>query len=109
MVDKILFLGSGSEKDPGFDDISILLWADSDESVGDWEYLKRSELRHHQGEYKQIPSAQVRGVANLSMMVAKVLSLQQTYIVEQIKEVARKKYDSYGPRKDFIHQFQGAS
>ena len=74
-----------------------------------WEYLKRSELRHHQEEYNQIPSAQVRGVANLSMMVAKVLSLQQSHLVEQIKEVARKKLDSYGPRKDFIHQFQGAS
>ena len=87
----------------------FLLWADSDESISDWEYLKRSELRHHQGEYNQIPSAQVRGVPNLLMMVAKVLSLQQPHLIEQIKEIARKKHDSYGPRKDFIHQFQGAS
>jgi phosphoribosylcarboxyaminoimidazole (NCAIR) mutase len=87
----------------------FLLWADSDENISDWEYLKKSELRHHQDEYNKIPSAQVRGLANLSIIAAKVLSLKQSYLIERIKDVARKKYDSYGPRKDFIHQFQDAS
>lgn len=77
---------------------SFAIRADSDENVKNWQYLKTTEERHHQGEYNNVISGQVRGLDNLAMFAAKVISLQRPDVRKKIKEAALKKREDYRER-----------
>jgi phosphoribosylcarboxyaminoimidazole (NCAIR) mutase len=77
---------------------SFLLRADDDENLKDWGYFRKAEERHHQDGFNVVPTAQVRGLKNLVIYTAKVLSLQRPELRERLIEIATKKRDSYETR-----------
>lgn len=82
---------------------SFVVRADSDEKVTDWSYLKSAEERHHLADWNEVPAIQVRGLDNLAMFAAKVISLQKPELREKIKEVGRKKWLTY-QRRDLLSE-----
>lgn len=75
----------------------ILLRADSDSDVSDWNYLKRAEERHHQTR-PDVVMAQVHRLDNLALVALRVMSLQKPELMDKIKKVAKDKRDSYEER-----------
>ncbi len=88
---------------------SFAIRSDSDENVHDWEYLRKAEHRHHLGDWNEVPAMQVRGLDNLAIFAAKIISLQRAEIIlPLLKEIARIKRESY-PKMSVSHELQGAS
>lgn len=79
-------------------DASIVIRADTDEDMKSWEYLQNAEKRHHDNHFNYVPTAQVKGVGNLALYAAKILSLQRPELMKKIKEIAAEKKDSYERR-----------
>jgi phosphoribosylcarboxyaminoimidazole (NCAIR) mutase len=82
----------------------LLLRAESDLDVKDFEHLNRSEWRHHQDEYNTSPCASVYGIGNLAIFSAKVLSLQRPELREVIRKIGSDKLASYGPVRDLLKE-----
>ncbi|MBR9704245.1 hypothetical protein GOV12_02445 [Candidatus Pacearchaeota archaeon] len=76
----------------------VLVWADSKVDLNNWKSLEEIENHHHLPEYNYIPGAQVKGLKNLAMFAAKIISLQDPSIREKIREVQMKKLASYDKR-----------
>jgi phosphoribosylcarboxyaminoimidazole (NCAIR) mutase len=77
---------------------SFVVRADSDEKLKDWNYLKTAEERHHIEDWNKVPSMQVRGLENLAIFAAKIISLQKPELIANIKEIGRKKLITYKQR-----------
>lgn len=77
---------------------TLLIKANPDEDVNNWDYLMLGELRHHAPEFNRVPTAEVRGSKNLALFAAKILSLQRPDIREKIKAIETKKRSSYEER-----------
>jgi phosphoribosylcarboxyaminoimidazole (NCAIR) mutase len=77
---------------------SFVVRADSDEKLKDWNYLKIAEERHHLADWNKVPSMQVRGLDNLVIFATKILSLQNPGLMASIKEIGRKKLNTYKQR-----------
>ncbi len=77
---------------------SFALRADADENMMDLDYIARGEARHRKHEYNLVPCAQVRGLDNLAIFAAKIISLQRPELMEKILEIAKKKRADYTER-----------
>jgi phosphoribosylcarboxyaminoimidazole (NCAIR) mutase len=77
---------------------SFVVRADSDEKLKDWNYLKTAEERHHLAGWNNVHAMQVRGLDNLVIFATKILSLQRPELIESIKEIGRKKWQTYKHR-----------
>ncbi len=77
---------------------SFLIRACDYESLFLWDYLKRSEGEHHEKNYNISPTAEVRGLENLAIFAAKIISLQRPDVREKIKKIAIDKRNSYKER-----------
>jgi phosphoribosylcarboxyaminoimidazole (NCAIR) mutase len=86
---------------------SFVVRADSDEKLKDWNYLKTAEERHHLADWNNIPAMQVRGLDNLVIFATKILSLQNPELMASIKEIGRKKLNSYKQRDLFVEAEAG--
>lgn len=73
----------------------LIFWADSDEDITSWKYLPRAESRHHSSILSHMPTGQVRGLQNLAIYAAKVISLQKPELRGKIIEIGAKKRASY--------------
>ena len=87
------------DMDKGLSYKGFMIRADTDENLFSTDYLKIAELRHHDTDFNHVPTAQVRGVGNLAIYAAKILSLQIPELREKIHEIAVKKRDSYQERQ----------
>ncbi len=76
----------------------ILIRADDDDIIPYHLYLKAAEERHRSKEFNIVPTAQVKGLKNLAIYAAKILSLQRPELRENIERIADKKYSSYQKR-----------
>jgi len=83
-----------------------LVWVDLGGDVNSWYYLREAEERHHKDAYNSVPSAQVRGVKNLAIFAAKVLSFQIPELRSKLESIADKKRSSYDER-DLAGELRG--
>ena len=72
--------------------------ADSDEDVNSWAYMGLAEDRHNLAQYNRVPTAQVRGMDNLAIFAAKVISCQDKTLIGKIRGIGEKKRASYAER-----------
>ncbi|MBW2966693.1 hypothetical protein KY342_06340 [Candidatus Woesearchaeota archaeon] len=79
------------EKIPG-----IVIWADSTENLQKGDYFDDSEAMHRNKEYDN--AVQVRGIKNLAIYAAKILSLQKPELREKIKKIGEDKRKTYKER-----------
>ncbi|MFH1358313.1 MAG: hypothetical protein ABIH37_00320 [archaeon] len=75
---------------------SFLLRADPNLRPDDWESVRYAQIKHNSKRYTQIPAAEVFGTKNLAIMATKILSNQKPELRETIREIGRKKLESYG-------------
>ena len=80
------------------DPSKILIRADDNENLMDWNYLQEAEERHTREGFNIVPTAQVRGLKNLAIYAAKILSLQNPELRENLKRIADDKYGTYQKR-----------
>ncbi|MFH1307658.1 MAG: hypothetical protein ABIH72_02295 [archaeon] len=82
--------------------VSCLIRADSDEDMNDWNYLRNSEQRNHIYDFgnpiNTVPFAQVRGVDNLAIYAAKILSLQRHDLRQKLIDMKVGKRKTYEQR-----------
>ena len=76
---------------------SFLLYSYTDENLSRWEYLETAEKRNHVPEANL--GAQIRGIQNLAVYSAKILSLQNSLLRVKIKQIAIDKRETYNQRK----------
>lgn len=97
--------GRGYSISPITKPTGFLIRADSNENLNDWVYLRKTHHRHHLKMYStecydHVPfeEAQVRGLENLAVFATKIISLQKPELREKLKEIAKKKHESYEER-----------
>ncbi len=82
---------------------SFLVRAWDYEYLNSWVYLEKSEGKHHEEKYNIAPTVQVRGLENLAIFAAKIISLQRPEIRNNIRNIARDKRNSY-ERRDLLKE-----
>jgi phosphoribosylcarboxyaminoimidazole (NCAIR) mutase len=80
-------------------DAGVVIRADTDEDMRSWEYLRTAEARHHDEHFNYAPTAQVKGVGNLTIYAAKILSLQRPELIKKIQDIAAEKLKTYDKHK----------
>lgn len=78
----------------------LLVRANSDANVNDWNYPKKAEKRQHDGRTNPCPTVEVHGATNLAVYAAKILSLQNLELIDRIKKIAMDKLLSYPPKQN---------
>jgi phosphoribosylcarboxyaminoimidazole (NCAIR) mutase len=71
----------------------LVIRADTDENMNEWDYFNRAELRHHDEHFNYVPTAQVKGVGNLALYAAKILSLQRPELRDVLTYFPKKEED----------------
>ncbi|MDP7141186.1 MAG: hypothetical protein QF362_01710 [Candidatus Woesearchaeota archaeon] len=76
----------------------VLIRADNDDTIPYLLYLKAAEERHKSKEFNIVPTVQVKGLKNLAIYAAKIISLQRPELRENLERIADKKYGTYQER-----------
>ena len=64
-----------------------------------WDSISEAERMHHKESYEFVPTAHVRGLSNLAIFAAKIISLQRPELRDKLLAIADHNYSSYLPER----------